>query len=53
MQKVGIFRSIHVKFVLIYMMLILIAMQIIGFYFAQRARSNIKNKLYNIRLSIE
>ncbi|MGL4523656.1 MAG: cell wall metabolism sensor histidine kinase WalK [Bacilli bacterium] len=33
MKKVGLFRSIHIKFVLIYMVLIIIAMQIIGVYF--------------------
>jgi len=33
MQKVSFFRSIHIKFVLIYVLLILIAMQIIGVYF--------------------
>lgn len=42
MHKVGLFRSIHVKFVLINMMLILIAMQIIGFYFAQRLELTLK-----------
>ncbi|MBS4177635.1 cell wall metabolism sensor histidine kinase WalK [Lederbergia citrea] len=33
MQKVSFFRSIHMKFVLIYVLLIMIAMQIIGVYF--------------------
>ncbi|MBW8347975.1 cell wall metabolism sensor histidine kinase WalK [Bacillus sp. IITD106] len=33
MQKVSFFRSIHIKFVLIYVLLIMIAMQIIGVYF--------------------
>ncbi|MBP1915197.1 two-component system sensor histidine kinase VicK [Lederbergia galactosidilyticus] len=33
MRKVSFFRSIHIKFVLIYVLLILIAMQIIGVYF--------------------
>jgi two-component system, OmpR family, sensor histidine kinase VicK len=36
MKKVGFFRSIHLKFVLIYVMLILIAMQIIGVYFVRQ-----------------
>ncbi|MFZ3590491.1 cell wall metabolism sensor histidine kinase WalK [Bacillus sp. DJP31] len=36
MKKVGFFKSIHFKFVLIYVLLILIAMQIIGVYFVQR-----------------
>ncbi|MBM7662238.1 two-component system sensor histidine kinase VicK [Bacillus mesophilus] len=36
MKQVGFFKSIHFKFVLIYVLLILIAMQIIGVYFVQR-----------------
>jgi len=36
MQKVTFFKSIHVKIVLIYILLILLAMQIIGLYFAQQ-----------------
>ena len=43
MKKVGFFRSIHLKFVLIYMLLILIAMQIIGVYFVNRLESNLIN----------
>ncbi|MCM3638774.1 cell wall metabolism sensor histidine kinase WalK [Sporosarcina luteola] len=42
MQKVGFFRSIHVKFVLIYIMLILVAMQIIGLYFASKLEDTLK-----------
>lgn len=42
MQKVGFFRSIHVKFVLIYIMLILVAMQIIGLYFASKLEETLK-----------
>ena len=42
MQKVGFFRSIHVKFVLIYIMLILVAMQIIGLYFASKLEQTLK-----------
>lgn len=42
MQKVGIFRSIHVKFVLIYVLLILMAMQIIGLYFASKLEETLK-----------
>ena len=33
MNKVGFFRSIHFKFTLIYVLLIIVAMQIIGVYF--------------------
>lgn len=42
MQKVGMFRSIHVKFVLIYVLLIIIAMQIIGLYFARELENTLK-----------
>lgn len=42
MQKVGFFRSIHVKFILIFIMLILLAMQIIGFYFAKQLELTLK-----------
>lgn len=36
MKKLGFFRSIHFKFALIYVLLILVAMQIIGVYFVNR-----------------
>jgi len=36
MQKVGFLKSIHVKIVLIYVLLIMTALQIIGLYFAQQ-----------------
>ncbi|MFS0865602.1 cell wall metabolism sensor histidine kinase WalK [Fredinandcohnia sp. 179-A 10B2 NHS] len=36
MNKLGFFRSIHFKFALIYVLLILLAMQIIGVYFINR-----------------
>jgi two-component system, OmpR family, sensor histidine kinase VicK len=61
MKKVGITRSIHLKFVLIYVLLILLAMQIIGVYFVRELEdklitnftSNIKENVsflkYNIR----
>lgn len=42
MQKVRFFKSVHVKLVLIYVLLILIAMQIIGLYFAQRLELTLK-----------
>lgn len=50
MKKVGIFRSIHVKFVLIYVLLILIAMQIIGLYFIRELESTLKT---NFIVSVE
>lgn len=36
MNKVGFFRSIHFKFVMVYVLLIMIAMQIIGVYFVKQ-----------------
>ncbi|WP_153733056.1 cell wall metabolism sensor histidine kinase WalK [Sporosarcina obsidiansis] len=47
MQKVGFFRSIHVKFVLIYVLLILVAMQIIGLYFARGLEETLKENFTN------
>ncbi|MEH7123475.1 cell wall metabolism sensor histidine kinase WalK [Bacillus sp. JJ1532] len=43
MKKVGFFRSIHLKFVIIYVLLILIAMQIIGVYFVRQLESTLKD----------
>jgi len=43
MQKVSFFKSIHVKLVLIYILLILLALQIIGIYFAQELEKNLKS----------
>ncbi|MDX1807117.1 MAG: cell wall metabolism sensor histidine kinase WalK [Paenisporosarcina sp.] len=42
MQKVGFLKSIHVKIVLIYILLILLAMQIIGLYFARELEQTLK-----------
>ncbi|RSK29170.1 cell wall metabolism sensor histidine kinase WalK [Bacillus sp. HMF5848] len=41
MKKVGFFRSIHLKFVLIYVLLILLAMQIIGAYFVRQLEAQL------------
>lgn len=41
MKKVGFFRSIHLKFVLIYVLLILVAMQIIGVYFVRQLETTL------------
>lgn len=49
MQKVSFFKSIHVKLVLIYILLILLALQIIGIYFARELEENLKT---NFRDSI-
>ena len=42
MQKVSFFKSIHVKLVLIYVILIIIALQIIGIYFSKQLETNLK-----------
>ena len=42
MKKVGFFRSIHVKFVIIYVLLILVAMQIIGVYFVKQLEETLR-----------
>lgn len=42
MQKVSFFKSIHVKLVLIYILLIIIALQIIGLYFSKELEENLK-----------
>ena len=42
MQKVGYFKSIHVKIVLIYVLLIIIAMQIIGLYFVRELEETLR-----------
>ncbi|REB08138.1 cell wall metabolism sensor histidine kinase WalK [Sporosarcina sp. BI001-red] len=47
MRKVGIFNSIHVKFVLIYVLLILLALQIIGLYFSRGLETTLKNNFTN------
>lgn len=36
MNKVGFFRSIHLKFIIIYILLLLVAIQVIGSYFARQ-----------------
>ncbi|QUG43661.1 cell wall metabolism sensor histidine kinase WalK [Psychrobacillus sp. INOP01] len=43
MQKVGYFKSIHVKIVLIYVLLIVIAMQIIGLYFVRELEETLRD----------
>ncbi|MED3561143.1 cell wall metabolism sensor histidine kinase WalK [Bacillus xiapuensis] len=42
MRKVGFFRSIHVKFVIIYVLLILVAMQVIGVYFVKQLEETLR-----------
>lgn len=47
MKKVNFFQSIHLKFVLIYMVLILIAMQIISLYFVGELEKSLKENFKN------
>lgn len=42
MKKVSFFKSIHVKLVLIYILLIVIAIQIIGIYFSKELEESLK-----------
>ncbi|MFJ7972919.1 cell wall metabolism sensor histidine kinase WalK [Psychrobacillus sp. NPDC096389] len=42
MQKVGYFKSIHIKIVFIYILLIIIAMQIIGLYFVRELEKTLR-----------
>lgn len=49
MHRVNFFKSIHVKLVLIYVLLIIIALQIIGLYFSKELEQNLK---YNFQESI-
>ncbi|MFP3324417.1 cell wall metabolism sensor histidine kinase WalK [Planococcus sp. SIMBA_160] len=42
MLKTSFFKSIHVKFVLIYILLILLAMQIIGLYFSEQLEETLR-----------
>ncbi|MEK3888852.1 cell wall metabolism sensor histidine kinase WalK [Bacillus sp. FSL K6-3431] len=50
MQKVSFFRSIHIKFVIIYVLLIIIAMQIIGVYFVGKLEDQL---VRNFQTAIE
>ncbi|WP_099159004.1 cell wall metabolism sensor histidine kinase WalK [Virgibacillus ndiopensis] len=42
MKKVGFFRSIQLKFIIIYILLLLVAVQVIGSYFAQRLEETLR-----------
>ncbi|MBD7939733.1 MULTISPECIES: cell wall metabolism sensor histidine kinase WalK [Cytobacillus] len=50
MNKVGFFRSIHLKFVIIYVLLILIAMQIVSAYFVRQLEDTLND---NFKTTIE
>src|SRR5690625_5283338 len=41
MKKVGFFRSIQLKFIIIYILLLLIAVQVIGSYFAREIETDL------------
>ncbi|WLR50838.1 cell wall metabolism sensor histidine kinase WalK [Bacillus tianshenii] len=41
MKRFGLFKSVHSKFILIYVLLILVAMQIIGVYFVQKLEEHL------------
>lgn len=49
MNKVGFFKSIHFKFALIYILLILVAMQVIGVYFVRKLENYLEE---NFTISI-
>ncbi|WP_188455433.1 cell wall metabolism sensor histidine kinase WalK [Virgibacillus oceani] len=42
MKKVGFFRSIQLKFIIIYILLLLVAVQVIGSYFAQKLEETLR-----------
>lgn len=41
MNKVGFFKSIHIKFIIIYILLLLVAIQVIGSYFAKEIETEL------------
>lgn len=43
MNKVGFFRSIQLKFIIIYILLLLVAIQVIGSYFARQLEAELLN----------
>lgn len=48
MDKVGFFKSIHVKIVIIYVLLILIAMQVIGVYFTKQLENQLVDNFFEM-----
>ncbi len=48
MNKVGFFKSIHVKIVIIYVLLILIAMQVIGVYFTKQLEDQLVDNFFEM-----
>jgi len=47
MNKVGFFRSIQLKFIIIYILLLLVAMQVIGSYFAREIEQELLESFYS------
>lgn len=47
MKKVGFFQSIHLKFVIIFILLILVAMEIIGVYFVNKLEAKLQENFTN------
>jgi len=47
MKKVGFFRSIQLKFIIIYILLLLVAMQVIGSYFAREIERELLENFYS------
>ena len=47
MNKISIHKSIHVKIVIIYVLLILIAMQVIGVYFTRQLEDQLTDNFYS------
>ncbi|HLS35323.1 MAG TPA: cell wall metabolism sensor histidine kinase WalK [Bacillota bacterium] len=47
MKKVGFFRSIQLKFIIIYILLLLVAMQVIGSYFAREIEEELLDNFYS------
>src|SRR5690242_15761328 len=47
MQKVGFFQSIHFKIALVYVLLLLVAMQVIGVYFTHQLERELKTNFKN------
>ncbi|MEQ6376371.1 cell wall metabolism sensor histidine kinase WalK [Bacillaceae bacterium S4-13-56] len=47
MNKVGFFQSIRLKFIIIYILLLLLAIQVIGVYFAQQLEENLMINFQN------
>ena len=50
MKKVGFFRSIQLKFIIIYILLLLVAIQVIGSFFTTELENNL---MQNFEKSIE